>query len=93
MQGFARVPPSDKTAPNRPRYFGSVDMHVRLLNNGRILLKKMSEDTQIRSVATPMLFHPDLHKRNVFVSGRRANYYHSYHRLAIHKCGASFLVR
>jgi hypothetical protein len=28
----------------------------------------MSEDRRIRNAATPTLFHPDLHKRNIFVS-------------------------
>jgi hypothetical protein len=28
----------------------------------------MSEDHRIRNAATPTLFHPDLHKRNIFVS-------------------------
>lgn len=32
------------------------------------MLKQISKDPRIRDAATPVLFHPDLHKRNIFVS-------------------------
>ncbi len=43
-------------------------MHLRLLEFGRAVLKKMSRDPRVRDAAAPTLLHPDLHKRNIFVS-------------------------
>lgn len=43
-------------------------MHHELLENGRAVLRKMANDPQIQDAAIPVLFHPDLHKRNIFVS-------------------------
>jgi hypothetical protein len=57
----------DPELHNRPRYHGSVEAHLRLLESGRTVIKSMSEDLRIRDAATPTLFHPDLHKRNIFV--------------------------
>ena len=66
--GLSRIPPFDNIAPDRPHCFGSVETHVALLETGRLLLKKLSGDTRIHSMATPAIFHPDLHKRNILVS-------------------------
>lgn len=49
-------------------YHGSVETHKILLAHTRTLLRCMSQDSRIRECATPVLFHPDLHKRNIFVS-------------------------
>ncbi|XPS81053.1 hypothetical protein M3J09_012996 [Ascochyta lentis] len=65
--GFARLPPADPS-PQRPRYHGSVQTHHRLLEYGRAVLSKMAMDPRIQKAAIPMFFHPDLHKRNIFVS-------------------------
>jgi Phosphotransferase enzyme family len=43
-------------------------MHLHLLRAARLLLKRMSEDQRVCADATPILFHPDLHKRNILVS-------------------------
>lgn len=43
-------------------------MHCDLLEQGRKVIKRMATDPRILNVATPTLYHPDLHKRNIFVS-------------------------
>ncbi|KAJ9660085.1 hypothetical protein H2198_002782 [Neophaeococcomyces mojaviensis] len=65
--GISRVPP-DSEHRYGPRYQGSPSEHLRLLNIGRSVIEKMSSDLRIQNAATPTLFHPDLHKRNIFVS-------------------------
>lgn len=62
------IPPSDSQLPNRPSYHGSVQTHLELLKQGRAVLHAMSADTRVQDAASPTLFHPDLHKRNIFVS-------------------------
>jgi hypothetical protein len=32
------------------------------------MLKEMAKSSQIQNVASPVMFHPDLHKRNIFIS-------------------------
>jgi len=39
-----------------------------LLNYSRAILKEMVKNSQIQNAASPIMFHPDLHKRNIFVS-------------------------
>ncbi|KAL4792568.1 kinase-like domain-containing protein [Aspergillus venezuelensis] len=51
--GLSRVPPP-KT-------------HLALLERTRSVLKQMTVDARISNSATPLLFHPDLHMRNIFV--------------------------
>lgn len=53
---------------NRPSYQGSVQTHLDLLEHGRRVLNVMSADSRVHDTAVPTLFHPDLHKRNIFVS-------------------------
>lgn len=65
--GISRVPPSD-SIPHVPPYHGTVQAHPSLLEFGRTVIKKMSEDPPIQAGATPTLLHPDLHKRNLFIS-------------------------
>ncbi|KAJ5124973.1 uncharacterized protein N7515_008798 [Penicillium bovifimosum] len=66
--GLSRIPPKDSQLPNRSIYQGSVQEHLTLLECGRAVLNKMSADTRVHGAAVPVLFHPDLHKRNIFVS-------------------------
>ncbi|KAE8357051.1 hypothetical protein BDV28DRAFT_154324 [Aspergillus coremiiformis] len=66
--GLSRVSPTDPDAECRPSYHGSIQAHLRLLTRARAVLKQISADTWIQNVATPLLFHPDLYKRNIFVS-------------------------
>jgi hypothetical protein len=65
---LSRVPVVDPVPRNRPRYHGSVEAHLQLLESGRTVIKHLAEDLRIRGAAVPTLYHPDLHKRNVFVS-------------------------
>ncbi|KAJ4374798.1 hypothetical protein N0V83_001874 [Neocucurbitaria cava] len=65
--GISRLPPADPS-PQRPRYRGSIRTHRRLLEDGRAVLSKMAMDPRIQQAAVPVIFHPDLHKRNIFVS-------------------------
>lgn len=65
--GISRIPPAG-TIPKRPRYGGSIKTHHELLEYGRAVIKKMAKNPQIQNVASPVMFHPDLHKRNIFVS-------------------------
>ncbi|KAI9832634.1 MAG: hypothetical protein M1819_004219 [Sarea resinae] len=46
----------------------AIEDHIQLLESGRDVLKKMAQAAQIQGAAAPVLFHPDLHKRNIFVS-------------------------
>ncbi|KAH8698635.1 phosphotransferase enzyme family protein [Talaromyces proteolyticus] len=66
--GISRIPPNDCAAEKRALYHGSVQEHLSLLECTRSVLKEMCTHPQIQAVSTPTLFHPDLHKRNIFVS-------------------------
>ncbi|CAG7960595.1 unnamed protein product [Penicillium nalgiovense] len=66
--GILRIPSTDSQLPNRSFYCGSVQTHLDLLKQGRAVLHAMSADSRVQDAASPTLFHPDLHKRNIFVS-------------------------
>jgi hypothetical protein len=53
---------------DRPAYHGSPEAHVALLKTVQSILNQMALDPQIQKYSKPLLFHPDLHKRNIFVS-------------------------
>ncbi|KAL3713572.1 hypothetical protein TMatcc_002275 [Talaromyces marneffei ATCC 18224] len=63
--GLSRIPPKDYLAEKRPSYHGSVQAHLDILQRCRSVLKEMCKDPRIQAAAT---LHPDLHKRNIFVS-------------------------
>ncbi|KAL2838693.1 kinase-like domain-containing protein [Aspergillus pseudodeflectus] len=65
--GLSQVPPVD-TEPERPIYHGSPETHLALLKRTRPVLKQMAASIRVRNSAPPLLFHPDLHTRNIFVS-------------------------
>ncbi|KAK2765358.1 hypothetical protein FQN54_008204 [Arachnomyces sp. PD_36] len=65
--GLARLPPGNQSAA-RPSYQGPVDKHLELLNLAEAVFPKLVEHPQIQTNSSPTLFHPDLHKRNIFVS-------------------------
>ncbi|KAL2817159.1 kinase-like domain-containing protein [Aspergillus granulosus] len=65
--GLSQVPPVD-TEPERPVYHGSPEMHLALLERARPVLKQMAANIPIINSAAPLLFHPDLHMRNILVS-------------------------
>jgi hypothetical protein len=56
------------TEPERPIYHGSPETHLALLKRTRPLLKQMAASIRVRNSAPPLLFHPGLHTRNIFVS-------------------------
>ncbi|PWY82158.1 phosphotransferase enzyme family protein [Aspergillus heteromorphus CBS 117.55] len=66
--GLSRLPPTNTNFKAKPPYQGSVQSHVMLLHRCRALLQQMSTHQDIISASAPVLFHPDLHKRNIFVS-------------------------
>ena len=43
-------------------YHGSVATHVRLLNVGREVIRKLAKDPRVQGAAEAMLCHADLHK-------------------------------
>lgn len=65
--GLSRVPPVD-TEPERPVYHGSPETHLSLLEHTRPVLKQMAGNIRTSNSTAPLLFHPDLHIRNIFVS-------------------------
>ncbi|KAI9682060.1 MAG: hypothetical protein M1817_000114 [Caeruleum heppii] len=66
--GLSRVPPIDPKRHQRPRYHGSIQDHHHLLEAGRAVVQALARDSRIQASAVPTLHHPDLHKRNIFVS-------------------------
>jgi hypothetical protein len=49
-------------------YRGSVKEHLRLLDVSSKVLQVLAQSSLIENVAIPTLIHPDIHKRNIFVS-------------------------
>jgi Predicted aminoglycoside phosphotransferase len=66
--GLSRIPPRDSQVSFRPSYHGSVQTHLELLEHGRTVIYAIPADSRVHDAAVPTLFHPDLHKRNIFVS-------------------------
>ena len=64
--GYSRLPPDNAQFDSRQHE--SPITHSELLEAGRQVLRKLSEDPRIQKSAIPTLFHPDLHMRNIFVS-------------------------
>jgi hypothetical protein len=65
--GISRIPPAGSVS-KRPRYQGSIEAHKKLLSYGRAIIQEMAKSSQIQNAASPVMFHPDLHKGNIFVS-------------------------
>ncbi|KAL1852890.1 hypothetical protein Daus18300_011972 [Diaporthe australafricana] len=63
--GISRIP--DKTPQSRPAFRGTTEEHVALLSKAGAVLEALSRDPRIEKVSSPLLLHPDLHKRNIFV--------------------------
>lgn len=40
---------------------------MELLTRGAVVLEALSRDPRVENISVPLLFHPDLHKRNIFV--------------------------
>ncbi|KAJ8114623.1 hypothetical protein OPT61_g3536 [Boeremia exigua] len=67
--GYSRIPNVDDTATEALRYRGSVQDHLHLLESCNRVIEELARTSTIRDVAVPTLLHPDIHKRNIFVSG------------------------
>lgn len=64
--GYSRLP---RSMPNSlPEYHGSIPDHIRLLEASEKVLVKLTNIPRIQNISEPLLLHPDLHKRNVFIS-------------------------
>ncbi|KAI4608912.1 hypothetical protein J4E83_008951 [Alternaria metachromatica] len=67
--GLSRLPPAIIASTLRlPSYHGTISEHKVLLEYCRAITKQMIQTTLMQTVSTPILFHPDLHSRNIFVS-------------------------
>lgn len=70
--GRAKLPPSTPNPSTNPKshltYQGTIPQHLDLLSHAHKVLHKMCADPLIKDYSSPLLFHPDLHKRNIFVS-------------------------
>lgn len=68
--GLARLPPADHPilCQQQASFQGSVHRHLELLKVGQAVFPELLQHPDIRSNAKPTLFHPDLHKRNIFIS-------------------------
>lgn len=66
--GLSRVPSGNNTLGEDSQLHEPVATHISLLDYGRDVLHKLSEDPRISETAAPTLWHVDLHKRNIFVS-------------------------
>lgn len=63
--GISRIP--DETPTIRPAFRGTAEEHVALLSEAEVVLRALSRDQRIEKISSPLLLHPDLHKRNIFV--------------------------
>ncbi|EFR01815.1 hypothetical protein MGYG_04815 [Nannizzia gypsea CBS 118893] len=68
--GLARLPPPHQPLrlQQQATYQGSIDRHVELLKTAQNVFPHLIQHPDIQASASPTLFHPDLHKRNIFVS-------------------------
>lgn len=65
--GYSRLPLREKVNGDLP-YQGSIQDHLRLLKLSESVIKELIKSPMILDIAGPMLVHPDLNKRNIFVS-------------------------
>ncbi|OAP64623.1 hypothetical protein AYL99_00595 [Fonsecaea erecta] len=66
--GYARLPNRSTESDVELPYRGSVGEHVRLLQISKSAIKELIKSPLIQESSRPMLLHPDLNKRNIFVS-------------------------
>ncbi|KAE8388679.1 hypothetical protein BDV23DRAFT_173680 [Aspergillus alliaceus] len=66
--GFSRLPKEDSVNRELLPHQGSTQSHIRLLNIRQKVMEKLAQDTRIQDAATPALLHPDVNKRNIYVS-------------------------
>ena len=65
--GFSRIP-KGHSAKEEPPYRGSIQEHLRLLDISKEVIEELIKSPIIQKVAGPTLLHPDIHKRNIYVS-------------------------
>ncbi|KAK6371769.1 hypothetical protein LTS17_008592 [Exophiala oligosperma] len=65
--GYIRILDSS-TVNDAERQHDSVDEHRRILEGNKTTIKELIKSPMIRDASGPMLLHPDLNKRNIFVS-------------------------
>jgi hypothetical protein len=64
--GLSRIP---KTTPvQQLPYRGTIQEHLNLLSISRRVIERLIKSSLILQVADPILMHPDIYKRNIFVS-------------------------
>lgn len=56
-----------ETPHGRADFRGSAEASVELLTRGAVVLEALSRDPRVKNISAPLLLHPDLHKRNIFV--------------------------
>lgn len=56
-----------ETPRGRADFRGSTEANVELLTRGAVVLEALSRDPRIENISAPLLLHPDLHERNIFV--------------------------
>ncbi|KAL4804384.1 kinase-like domain-containing protein [Aspergillus unguis] len=65
--GFSRLPKNLANHEFLP-YQGSIEEHIRLLKISQEVMQNLVKDKRIQDAAAPALLHPDLYKRNIYVS-------------------------
>lgn len=65
--GLSRLPHPGTDADLRTRRQGLVSEHIKVLEACSHVLQKSIQDPRIQDTQTPMMLHPDLHKRQIFV--------------------------
>ncbi|KAB8356564.1 hypothetical protein FH972_024146 [Carpinus fangiana] len=63
--GLAKLPSRDP--PVNQTFWGSVEEHKEILDHAAKVMNALMQSPEIQSIAAPMLFHPDLNKRNIYV--------------------------
>ncbi|KAI8932663.1 hypothetical protein NX059_010158 [Plenodomus lindquistii] len=66
--GISRIPNNDGSQADILPHHGSVKEHLRLLDVSSRVIQELAQNSLIQNVAVPTLLHPDIHKRNIFVS-------------------------
>jgi hypothetical protein len=65
--GFSRIPQYNGPVYELP-YRGSVQEHLRLLSISERVIEELVKSPSIQGVSAPTLLHPDIHRRNIYVS-------------------------
>ncbi|KAH8423968.1 uncharacterized protein LDX57_001724 [Aspergillus melleus] len=66
--GRARIPREQSVNEGVLSYRGQVHDHQQLLQTSKAVLERLLNDKRIQDAASPILLHPDFHKRNIYVS-------------------------